>query len=113
MDRQAIFNKVKAHLLAQNARALNSYGLCMYRTEDGKKCAIGCLIPDDKYAHEMEQRPFSNLNTQRVLEEVFGRQFENKDNKLLADLVHCHDSFQPNDWKQRLEDIASRHDLAP
>lgn len=27
---------------------------CKYRTIDGKKCAIGCLIPDDMYNPGME-----------------------------------------------------------
>lgn len=29
-------------------------GKCMYRTSDGHKCAVGCLIPDEEYAPHME-----------------------------------------------------------
>lgn len=27
---------------------------CMYRTADGHKCAVGCLIPDEEYTCHME-----------------------------------------------------------
>ena len=29
--------------------------VCMYRTDDGNKCAIGCLIPDELYSEAMER----------------------------------------------------------
>lgn len=55
---QDAFNTVRDHLLKQMANSVNAtdYGLtnCMYRRDDGLKCAVGCLIPDDKYAPEME-----------------------------------------------------------
>ena len=46
MDRRKIFDTVVAHLKAQGKQAKNITGSCSYLTQDGLKCAIGCLIPD-------------------------------------------------------------------
>ncbi len=54
MTKQEIFDKVKAHLLAQGKRAVNGDGNCMYRGMDGTKCAVGCLIPDELYTPLLE-----------------------------------------------------------
>lgn len=38
-----------------NRRALDDQGgSCRYKTEDGKKCAIGRFIPDEKYKKSIE-----------------------------------------------------------
>ena len=49
MTRQEIFDKVVAHFAVQREAAAE-YGMCMYRTPDGRKCAIGALIPDEVYS---------------------------------------------------------------
>ena len=49
MTAQEIFNIVALHLFKQQAGSFDEeYSHCLYRNEDGLKCAIGCLIPDDK-----------------------------------------------------------------
>lgn len=50
---QETFNFVVRHLIRQG-RAATYMRQCMYRTPEGLKCAIGCLIPDDKYCPSME-----------------------------------------------------------
>lgn len=35
-------------------KSITSSGSCRYRIGDGKKCAIGMFIPDDKYSKAME-----------------------------------------------------------
>ena len=59
MTNQEIFDKVSAHLLAQNAKSLafiDSYQgqACAYRGAEGRMCAAGCLIPDNRYYSGME-----------------------------------------------------------
>ena len=70
MTLQEIYDKVKAHLIAQGRPAMcvltgeegytGATGspirgeVCMYRAPDGAKCAAGCLIPDEKYHPSME-----------------------------------------------------------
>ncbi len=54
MTEQELFNKVCTHLAQQKKRALDVAKNCRYRTKDGLKCAIGCLIADDRYMPELE-----------------------------------------------------------
>ena len=57
MTNQELFDTVVNHLVAQGRPAMdNSSGDCFYRDGLGRKCAIGCLIPDDKYHTGMEGR---------------------------------------------------------
>lgn len=53
MTRQEVFNIVVKHLAAQNwERSIGPAGTCVYRSEDGKKCAIGALLLDDEVPTE-------------------------------------------------------------
>lgn len=65
MTNREIFDFVKGHLLRQNAKAVNGplvlpnednggSGMCRYRTNDGLKCAVGCLIDEEDYSVNME-----------------------------------------------------------
>lgn len=58
MEKQEIYDKVCAHLAQQKTR---SRGVmedgrmdCAYRMPDGRRCAIGALIPDSMYVPEMD-----------------------------------------------------------
>lgn len=57
--------KIEQHLIKQKARAVEQVppehpilgaqaSRCQYRTTDGKMCAAGCVIPDEKYDPKME-----------------------------------------------------------
>lgn len=58
MDTQTAFDIVLNHLWHQNAPAWDKGSQqCWYRNEEnGTRCAIGCLIPDDLYCRTMEGR---------------------------------------------------------
>ena len=51
--KQQVFDFVLEHLREQGEAAYEG-GTCKYRTEDGKSCAVGCLISDDTYDSSME-----------------------------------------------------------
>jgi hypothetical protein len=53
MTNQEIFDFVVRALLKQGRPAYDG-NQCRYRTSDGRKCAIGHLIPDEKYTPAME-----------------------------------------------------------
>ncbi len=53
MTHQETFNIVKEHLLKQGEQATIN-GQCRLRGANGTKCAIGALIPDEKYHSKME-----------------------------------------------------------
>jgi hypothetical protein len=51
---QGMFDTVARHLFEQGGPALDGGGSCVYRGYDNRRCAIGCLIPDDRYEGSME-----------------------------------------------------------
>lgn len=70
MNHQEIFNTVATHLFNQGrpaARIMRDKdgkehaGACLYRTDDGLKCAVGVMIPDDIYRISMENRSVKGI----------------------------------------------------
>lgn len=62
MDTQAVVDKVLKHLWDQGRVSASSYAKgCAYRGNDGTKCAIGILIPEEVYLSEMEGKGFIAL----------------------------------------------------
>ncbi len=56
---QAWFDTMLQHLRRQGCRATGflqhcSGEVCLYRGNNGTMCAVGCLVPGDKYIHAME-----------------------------------------------------------
>ena len=51
MTNEEIFEKVKTHLLTQNAKSMID-GTCLYYGPNGLKCAVGCLIEDEHFDPE-------------------------------------------------------------
>ena len=85
---QEIFDTVATHLFTQGRQARLSNTTCAYRSDDGLKCAIGALIPDDMYRSEMEGGSPSILITYfPALRTVFGDSM-----RLLALLQRAHDN---------------------
>lgn len=114
MTPQETFNIVKEHLLKQQCRALGRGG-CAYRGAEGRKCAIGCLIPDDKYTPDLEGIELSTDEGGCGCE-TCGRQEEKRKRILqilheagheltrqqFADLQTIHDNQAPEEWGERL-----------
>jgi hypothetical protein len=119
MNQQKIFDKVVDHLLTQKERSADVYGDkdCLYRAykEDGKvlKCAVGCLIPDDKYNTGMEgdlitfYDYFAEDETMNPDPEVF----TNDNFSLLEHLQQIHDTFEVHEWPYRLQLLATKFNL--
>lgn len=62
MDTQTVVDKILTHLWDQGRVSYDlSLNGCAYRGEDGTKCAIGILIPDDIYSPNMEGKSFHQL----------------------------------------------------
>lgn len=68
MNAQEIYDTVVKHLFAQGKPAYGDYDEndtfsgsgCAYRTGE-LKCSIGCLIPDEAYRNDMEQRSLADI----------------------------------------------------
>lgn len=52
--RQYWFDHAVQNLILQGKQSVNGSNGCAYRTEDGSKCAIGHLIPDEAYYEGFE-----------------------------------------------------------
>jgi hypothetical protein len=115
MTPQELFDKVATHLLAQDKPSVSTTDKdsCMYRSQDGLKCAVGCLIPDDLYRPTIEyihirtlldklpaiysEADITTLAKAGISEEHIG---------LLSALQSIHDVFSPTSWCYRLHCLA-------
>jgi len=132
MTPQQIFDTVAKHLLTQNARATRERGpeddsgdtqACVYRTDTGLTCAVGCLIPEALYNPDMDNASkvqgtaiSANQIVQRVLDNLgvidFHAGAEDNRLKLLRNLQRTHDSYDVEDWPEELRDLARRFELS-
>lgn len=111
MTNQEIFDKVATHLLTQKAKSMaiisDDYS-CAYRGDDGLKCAVGCLIPDDKYDPTMEG------HVAKTVLALFPRAI-NVHAYLSADLLDelrkVHDVMEVDMWYKGLNDVADHYNL--
>ncbi len=100
MNNQEAFDKVARHLLTQNERAVEGVSFCKLLTSDGKKCAIGCLIPEGEYFPAMEGMNFAAFPF-----------LQGVSSKLLEHLQWIHDKQRPSSWKKRLAAAAEAFGL--
>jgi hypothetical protein len=61
MTKQEIFDTVAIHLIKQGKKSVGDDGKCKFRTPEGLKCAVGCLIPDEVYDPSMEDESVESL----------------------------------------------------
>ena len=111
MTNQEVYDKVKAHLLTQNAKSISKDGDCKYRMiRSTKRCAIGCLIPDNLYEKEMEGNAVHNLLHDFPKVKEF---FDGVSSNLLDALQSVHDSELVKNWPRELEAVAKNYNLTP
>ncbi len=100
---QECFDRVAEHLLTQNCRSVDQEENCVYRDEQGRKCAAGCLIPDKAYSAKFEGDTWSRLS-HRVIVPFAHR-------GLISNLQCIHDNALESSWKKRLKNLASERRL--
>lgn len=110
MTDQEVFNRVALHLLQQNHRSADALGTCSYRGEEGRRCAVGCLIPDDRYMASLEGLAVTAPKLQSLLR---GLGFGSHQLDLLQTLQSLHDFNPASTWKQRLMQTAEDYNLDP
>lgn len=121
MKKQELFDRVARHLLTQMKQSMvldanDPRSRCRYRGPNGLKCAIGCLIPDEKYSEELEglavpDPEFSaelSPQTEKLLK-VAG--LTKKQCGLASILQALHDNIDPADWRDELTKIAQSFEL--
>jgi len=115
MKAQEIFDRVAVHLFQQGKRSTDKFH-CRYYNNDGLKCAVGALIPEEIYFSEMD----IGNKTIKSLVEVHDEKFPDwvKNNLgLLQALQSVHD--KQRNWESSdlmhdaLVDVASAYDVSP
>jgi hypothetical protein len=68
--------------------------VCVYRSPDGKRCAVGLLIPDDKYVRDMDAagNALDLFAAFPGLQSVIPEGLSKRD---LFDIQGCHDQLRP------------------
>lgn len=84
MTRQETFDIVVAALIQQGRPSVSSEG-CMYRGDGDLKCAVGHLIPDDKYTPYFEGLSCLSENLRIILHDA------GHDLDIVSDLQYAHD----------------------
>lgn len=127
---QQIFEKVATHLLKQNRQCSDSIGCRYYDEKTGHKCAVGCLIPLERYRScsleglsiegiiSVLDNPHTDDSLSTDQEELLGIlaeagiQWEHRPTlQLLQQLQEIHDGSDPVNWRAELADLASRRRL--
>ena len=112
MSIKAIFAKVSKHLIKQNARSVNEDGDCAYRDHRGQSCAIGCLIPEDRYYPRLEGMDLNcDLEIRHVLTPVIGVNPKKRREKLdlLQALLIVHDECDVSQWETELATVKAEY----
>ncbi len=116
MNRQKMYDTVKAHLLKQGAKAMgihNGVKTCMYRAPGGKMCAAGCLIPDKLYSSTFEGEAICTVFEQcpELKKHLKIKLYD--DVRFLTDLQCVHDGYYVTDWEDALYKFAKTHGVKP
>ena len=114
MNQQQIFDVVVMHALKQHSKAMGDMDRCKYLADDGTKCFIGILIPQEAYLDKMENK---------------GAQFLLKENRTLIPLLvpsdmayhlgvsfleslqQIHDTILVIFWGEELRKVATKYGL--
>jgi hypothetical protein len=106
---QEVFDRVCVHLARQGRRAATAGGKCLYQTEEGRRCAIGCLFPDDAPFAALDE---GGLTAVGLIDE--GTLTADVNPRFLGSLQKAHDfNIDPLGLRIALRDIAADYDLNP
>ena len=95
---------VKAQVWSSNIQAK----VCRYRTPDGRKCAVGALIPDKLYEPCMEG---SNIDVLLADNPVLARYFKGVHPDMLRMVQVVHDRYPEEEWTSELAKVAEHYHL--
>ena len=111
MTNQEAFDIAAVGMIKQGARSLVDPGpdgsnACAYRGEDGMKCGVGFLIPDELYDEDME-----GLNAEGLIKRWPSLGLEDVA-VLCTEIQAMHDEFDPDYWASELALMAKAYDLS-
>ena len=97
---EEVFEYIKHHLLTQMEKCVDDKGHCLYRNEQGLKCAAGCLIPDDMYDPVLEDKRWHSLVLQKFV--------PTEHMELIRKMQDIHDEMLVSDWEFALNEIEGK-----
>lgn len=109
---QEAFDIALNGILQQGGPSLDKENVnCMYRSHQGRKCAIGWLIPDDKYNPDFEKKGIFNDIVSNTM-----RELGYNDINFLTNLQHCHDCCKfgnkfISSFKSEMKELATNYGL--
>lgn len=87
---------------------------CLYRAPDGRKCAVGHILPDEAISMNMNGGSIGDLTSVNNLadEILFGDSSYDEMGNFLNDLQDAHDSaYTPDAMRSNLRAVATYHHL--
>ena len=106
LDKQQVFDQIAEHLLTQSSKSRQTIensgcsSRCAYRGDEGAKCAIGVLIPDEEYRGDMESKAVYSVVTQ-----FYGLLLDEKVTNFLQMFQGIHDSYDVCAWQRALKSV--------
>lgn len=113
--KQEIFDRVAIHLLIQNKKSQKTFNgahECFYRGNNGYMCAIGCLISDEHYVPEIENKYADALEVVKLLNLSLNHKLNKTMEMFLCDLQKIHDISVVRYWWDYLLSLAEREKLS-
>jgi len=120
MNKQEIFDKVYLGLKSQGfQQSVTDFGsdpnclisVCQYRGEEGRKCAVGWLIPDEAYSANLEKEGSIRCND-LLIETLKTIGIREEYTDFLSELQSIHDSFKyPDEMQANYDRYAKDHKL--
>lgn len=120
LTKQKIFDRVARHLLTQNKKAWRG-NVCSYRDTDGLTCAVGCLIPPERYEARFEGLDISRPDGLDSRGEARAALYAalhaagvdaKRSERLLRHLQSVHDDYNVEEWPEDLARVACAHGLS-
>ena len=117
MNLQGLFDKVAQHLLKQKTKSMQDRAFA-YRGEEGRMCAVGCLIKDEFYRPSLEGKIIlCNGAVQHAVQQSLDGEADSsvmttagtltqQARHLLDDLQIVHDQRLTHHWKEELARLA-------
>jgi len=112
---QEIFDYTTRKIIEQGGPSVDAERHCLYREKrNGRKCAMGWLIPDSKY-----QKKFEGLNAVEVIGQIGDLKYDKSRIAFIRELQMAHDRATVNSemdnfffsWKQNLNSLGNNHGL--
>ena len=106
-----IIDTVRSHLLSQNKKSFGEKEeKCLYRGPNGLKCALGVLIPDDKYHVSMESPSEQGWHSiMYIIASRFGILVVSEGytafDRLMSKMQTIHDRHNVEEWADQLNEL--------